>query len=445
MDNDKYYLTLSGFLPVKVRSLYIKTTMDKIIEKKKGWRRAFTKRALPWWIGAGLAMVIVYLIAIPSQSTLRINGNTITMSEVKSGEFNDYIRLSGTVQPLVTIQISPVEGGIVQEILIEEGTEVKKGDEILRLSNDNLDLQILNSEAELAEKENILRNTQIQMEQDRLNVKQSKAEYQLNVKRLKRTYEQQKSLYDEKLIAREEYLKAKEDYDLALDKLQIIIDKEVQDSLFRSTQVERMRESLENMQLNMRMIRKRKDNLTIKAPIDGQLGILDAVLGENIGAGTKIGQISDMSSYKIEAQVDEHYIDRVVPGLKATFERQETVYNAALRKVYPEVREGKFKADFKFEGDTPDNIRSGQTYYLNLQLGSPEAALLIPRGSFFQKTGGKWIYVVTPDGTRAAKREIRIGRQNPQYYEVLEGLTPGERVITSGYDNYGDNDVLILK
>ena len=419
--------------------------MDKIIEKKTGWQTAFTKKAMPWWIGTVLVLLIIYLIIKPNQRTLRINGDTVTISTVKQGEFNDYIRLSGTVQPLVTIQISPVEGGVVQEILIEEGSTVKKGDEILRLSNDNLDLQILNSEAELAEKENILRNTQIQMEQDRLNVKQQKAEYQLNVKRLRRTYEQQRSLYDDKLIAREEYLKAKEDYDLALEKLQLISEKEIQDSLFRFTQVERMRESLENMQLNMQMIRRRKDNLTIKAPIDGQLGILDAVLGESIGAGTKIGQISDMSSYKIEAQIDEHYIDRVVPGLRATFERQETLFNAALRKVYPEVRDGKFKADFKFEGDTPDNIRSGQTYYLNLQLGSPEAALLIPRGSFFQKTGGKWIYVVTPDGKEATKREIRIGRQNPQYYEVLEGLTVGEQVITSGYDNYGDNDVLILK
>lgn len=418
--------------------------MDKIIERPTGWKAAFTRKALPWWLGAALACLVIFLLVKPSHSTLRVSGDTISVSEVKAGEFNDYIRLSGTVQPLVTIQISPIEGGIVDAILIEEGSQVKKGDEILRLSNDNLDLQILNSEAELAEKENILRNTQIQMEQDRLNVKQSKAEYQLNVKRLKRTYEQQKTLYEEKLIAKEDYLKAKEDYDLAAEKLQIILDKEVQDSLFRSTQVERMRESLENMQINMRMIRKRKDNLTIKAPIDGQLGILDAVLGENIGAGTKIGQISDMSSYKIEAQIDEHYIDRVTPGLAATFERQSATFNASLRKVYPEVRDGKFKADFKFEGEVPENIRSGQTYYLNLQLGSPEGAVLIPRGSFFQKTGGKWIYVVSKDGSKATKREIRIGRQNPQYYEVIEGLEPGEQVIVSGYEAYKDNEQLII-
>ena len=419
--------------------------MDKLIEKKSGWRKVLSKKYLPYWIGAAFIVLFIYLIAKPSNKTLRINGDTITINAVKQGEFNDYIRLSGSVQPLVTIQISPIEGGIVEEIMIEEGSQVKKGDEILRLSNDGLDLQILNSEAELAEKENILRNTQIQMEQDRLNVKQQKAEYQLNVKRLKRSFENLQSLYNDRLIALEDFLKAKEDYELAIEKLQLIAEKEIQDSLFRFTQVERMRESLENMQLNMQMIRRRKENLTIKSPIDGQLGLLDAVLGENISSGTKIGQISDMSSYKIEAQIDEHYIDRVVPGLQATFERQETLYNAALRKVYPEVREGKFKADFKFEGDIPENIRSGQTYYLNLQLGSPEAAVLIPRGSFFQKTGGKWIYVVAPDGSRATKREIRIGRQNPQYYEVLEGLSPGEQVITSGYDNYGDNDVLIIK
>lgn len=418
--------------------------MDKIIEKKRGWRAAFTKRALPWWSGAVVVILLLIVVLTPSRSTLRISGENLTIGEVNAGEFNDYIRIGGTVQPLVTIQISPVEGGIVETIFLEEGSQVKRGDAILRLTNDNLDLQILNSEAELAEKENILRNTQIQMEQERLNVKQSKAEYQLNTKRLKRAYEQQKVLFEEKLVAREEYLKAKEDYELALEKLQIILDKEVQDSLFRSTQVERMRESLENMQANMKMIRKRKENLTIKAPIDGQLGILDAVLGENIAAGTKIGQISDMSSYKIEVQIDEHYIDRVTPGLTATFERQGTTFGASIRKVYPEVRDGKFKADFKFEGELPENIRNGQTYYLNLQLGQPERAVLVPRGSFYQKTGGKWVYVLLPEGGKAVRREIRIGRQNPQYYEVLDGLNPGEKVIISGYDAFGDNEMLVF-
>ena len=418
--------------------------MDKIIEKKTGWRVAFTKKALPWWLGALLGIFIIYLIARPNNKTLRVDKDTFTVSQAVKGEFNDYIRVSGRVQPMTTIQLSPQEGGMVQTILIEEGSKVKAGDPILILSNDNLDLQILNAEAELAEKENILRNTQIQMEQQKLDVRQNELEYGTNVEKLRRAYEQQKALYEDKLIAREDYLKAKEDYDLSLKKYDLIRERSRQDSLYRGTQVDRMEESLENMLLNMQMIRKRKGNLIVKAPIDGELGLLDVVLGQTIASGAKIGQINSVGTYKVEAQIDEHYIDRVVAGLEATFERQGETYATSIRKVYPEVRDGKFKADFKFEGEQPDNIRAGQTYYLNLQLGQPEEAVIIPRGTFYQKTGGKWIYVVNKEGNKAVKREIRIGRQNPQYYEVLEGLEPGEKVITSGYDTYGDSDVLVF-
>ena len=418
--------------------------MDKIIEKKTGWRVAFTKKAVPWWLGALLGIFIIDLIARPNNKTLRVDKDTLTISAATRGEFNDYIRVSGRVQPMTTIQLSPQEGGIVQSILIEEGSKVRTGDPILVLSNDNLDLQILNAEAELAEKENILRNTQIQMEQQKLDVRQNELEYGTNVEKLQRAYEQQKALYEDKLIAKEEYLKAKEDYELAIKKYDLIRERSRQDSLYRGTQVDRMEESLENMLLNMHMIRKRKDNLIVKAPIDGELGLLDVVLGQSIASGTKIGQINSVGTYKVEAQIDEHYIDRVVSGLEATFERQGETFSTVIRKVYPEVREGKFKADFKFDGEQPDNIRAGQTYYLNLQLGQPEEAVIIPRGTFYQKTGGKWIYVVSKDGNKAVKREIRIGRQNPQYYEVLEGLEPGEKVITSGYDTYGDSDVLVF-
>ena len=418
--------------------------MDKIIEKKTGWRAAFTKKALPWWLGALLLAFVIYLIARPNNKTLRVDKDTVTISSAVKGEFNDYIRISGRVQPMTTIQLSPQEGGIVEKILIEEGSPVKAGDAILILNNDNLDLQILNSEAELAEKENILRNTQIQMEQQKLDVRQNVLEYGTNVERLRRAYEQQRALYEDKLIAKEDYLKAEEDYKLALQKYDLIRERSKQDSLYRGTQIDRMEESLENMQLNMSMIRRRKSNLIVKAPIDGELGLLDVVLGQNIASGTKIGQINSVGVYKVEAQIDEHYIDRVSAGLEATFERQGETYSTIIRKVYPEVRDGKFKADFKFDGEQPDNIRAGQTYYLNLQLGQPEEAVIIPRGTFYQKTGGKWIYVVNKEGTKAIKREIRIGRQNPQYYEVLEGLEPGERVITSGYDTYGDSDVLVF-
>lgn len=418
--------------------------MDKIIEKKTGWRAAFTKKALPWWLGALLLVFVIYLIARPNNKTLRVDKDTVTISSAVKGEFNDYIRISGRVQPMTTIQLSPQEGGIVEKILIEEGSPVKAGDAILILNNDNLDLQILNSEAELAEKENILRNTQIQMEQQKLDVRQNVLEYGTQVDRLKRAYEQQKALYEDNLIAKEDYLKAEEDYNLALQKYNLMTERSKQDSLYRGTQIDRMEESLENMQLNMSMIRRRKSNLIVKAPIDGELGLLDVVLGQSIAAGTKIGQINSVGVYKVEAQIDEHYIDRVIAGLEATFERQGETYSTVIRKVYPEVRDGKFKADFKFGGEQPGGIRPGQTYYLNLQLGQPEEAVIIPRGTFYQRTGGKWIYVVNKDGSKAVKREIRIGRQNPQYYEVLEGLEPGEKVITSGYDTYGDSDVLVF-
>lgn len=418
--------------------------MDKIIKKKTGWRAAFSRKALPWWIGALLAAFVVYLIAHPSGKTLRVSEDAIIFSDVQRGEFNDYIRIGGRVQPMTTVQLSPQEGGIVQTILVEEGSMVKAGQPILVLSNDNLDLQILNSEAELAEKENILRNTQIQMEQQKLDVRQNELEYGTQVERLRRAYEQQKALYEDRLIAREEYLKAEEDYNLAKQKYELIRERSRQDSLYRGTQIDRMEESLDNMLLNMQMIRRRKSNLIVKAPIDGELGLLDVVMGQSIASGVKIGQINSVGSYKVEAQIDEHYIDRVIAGLGATFERQGETYSTVIRKVYPEVRDGKFKAEFKFEGQQPDNIRSGQTYYLNLQLGQPEEAVLIRRGSFYQNTGGKWIYVVSKEGGKAVRREIRIGRQNPQYYEVVEGLEPGEKVIVSGYDTYGDSDVLVF-
>ena len=418
--------------------------MDRIIEKKKGLALIFSKKALPYWFGVFMAAFILYLVFRDDSSTLRVNADTLTISEVTSGEFNDYIRLSGQVQPMTTVQLSPRESGIVEQIVIEEGASVKAGDVIIILSNDDLDLEILNSEANLAEKENALRNTMIQMEQEKMLLKLNIVELQTEVARKGRALESQKRLFDDGLIGKEEYMRSEEDYVLYCKKLEVNMAKAEQDSVYRSVQIQQMQESLKNMKLNMERIRLRKENLAVKAPIDGELGLLDVVLGQSVSSGIKIGQINDMNNYKIEVLIDEHYIDRINPGLSATFERQNETYGATIRKVYPEVRAGKFQADFKFSQEQPANIRTGQTYYLNLQLGQPESAVLIPRGTFYQKTGGKWIYVVSPSGDKAVKREIRIGRQNPQYYEVLEGLEPGEKVITSGYDNFGDNEVLIF-
>ncbi len=422
-----------------------KENMDKVIEKKKGIAAAFTKKSVKWWALGAFVILVVVLLLTGRRSVLRVDGSTILTGTARQGEFNDYIRVSGQVQPMTTVQLSPTEGGNVKRIVVEEGSHVNEGDVIVVLGNENLDMQILNSEAELAEKENILRNTMISMEQQKLSVRQEKLSLQIEVRRARRAYEQNKALYEEKLIAKEEYLKASEDYELAKDKLELVTDRERQDSLYRSVQIAQMHESLENMRLNMNMIRRRKENLSVKAPISGELGLLDVELGQSVAAGAKIGQINNLDSYKIEAQIDEHYIDRVAPGLEATFERQSEKYSSVIRKVYPEVRDGKFKADFRFEGQQPENIRTGQTYYLNLQLGQSAEAILIPRGSFYQNTGGKWVYVLNADGTKATKRSVRIGRQNPQYYEVLEGLAPGDKVIISSYDSFGDKDELIIK
>lgn len=419
--------------------------MDKVIEKKKGIAAAFTKKSVKWWALGAFVILVVVLLLTGRRSVLRVDGSTILTGTARQGEFNDYIRVSGQVQPMTTVQLSPTEGGNVKRIVVEEGSHVNEGDVIVVLGNENLDMQILNSEAELAEKENILRNTMISMEQQKLSVRQEKLSLQIEVRRARRAYEQNKALYEEKLIAKEEYLKASEDYELAKDKLELVTDRERQDSLYRSVQIAQMHESLENMRLNMNMIRRRKENLSVKAPISGELGLLDVELGQSVAAGAKIGQINNLDSYKIEAQIDEHYIDRVAPGLEATFERQSEKYSSVIRKVYPEVRDGKFKADFRFEGQQPENIRTGQTYYLNLQLGQSAEAILIPRGSFYQNTGGKWVYVLNADGTKATKHSVRIGRQNPQYYEVLEGLAPGDKVIISSYDSFGDKDELIIK
>ena len=418
--------------------------MDIKLEKKKGLKALFQIKNLPYALGVVLVAFISWLVFRDNSSTLRVDAQLLNVATVEQGEFNDYVRLTGSVQPMTTVQLSPLESGVVERIVAEEGTSVKRGDVILEMSNNSLSMQILQSEADLAEKQNILRNTMISMEQERLALRQEKLQLDLEVSRLKRTFEQNQSLYNDKLLAREDYLRSKEDYELAVGRRNLVLERQRQDSLYRSSQVTQMEESLLSMQRNMELIRQRVDNLKVKAPIDGEVGMLDAVLGQSLQQGANIGQVNDLTTYKVQAQVDEHYIDRITTGLVASFERQDTRYEMQLRKVYPEVRNGQFKADFRFVGDAPENIRSGQTYYLNLQLGEAAEAILIPRGSFYQATGGKWIYVLDATGEKAYRREIRIGRQNPQYYEVVEGLQPGEKVIVSSYDNFGDNEVLIL-
>lgn len=415
--------------------------MDRQVEKKSFLRR------YAWYIAAAaaLAALLVWIVLGTTANTTTVDASDITISDVTRGKFDDYVRLNGQVLPIQVVQISPEEGGIVREKVVEEGTRLRKGDVILRLSNSNLDLQILNAEAELAEKQNLLRNTQVAMQQDRLNNRTEQATLDTDCDRKRRAYEQNARLYKERLISKEVYLQSREDYNLARRKQSLISQRLKQDSIYRHVQMAQMEDNLDNMRRNVLLVRDRKNKLEVRSAIDGELGLLDVELGQNIAAGQNIGQINDLSDFKVQAQIDEHYIDRVRPGLSASFSRDGKTYLLRVRKVYPEVRNGTFRTDFVFIGERPAQMRSGQTFYVELALGKSQQATLIPRGTFFQTTGGNWIFVLDKSGRKAYRRNISIARQNPQYYEVTDGLEPGERVITSGYEAFKDNEVLVIK
>jgi HlyD family secretion protein len=416
--------------------------MDKIIEKKKGIR----PKHILWIVGGLLLAFLLYkTIFAKNVSTFRAEKDKVTISTVEDGLFNDYITVIGQVEPITTIYLDAIESGQIQERFIEEGTMVKKGDVILRLENRQLYQTILNSEAALAEKENYLRNTRISFEteliQSRKNILDSR--YRLN--RKKRTFEQNKALFNEQLISKEDYLQSKEDYEYEGNMLEINKVKAKNDSLIRLTSMQSLETDLVTMRQMLVLVRERLDNLNVKAPVDGQLGMLDAEIGQRVNEGQRIGQINVLDNFKIKALIDEHYIDRVVRDLPASLDRNGTNFNLKVRKVYPEVRNGQFEIDMVFDGTSPDNIRTGQSYHIKLELGESGKAILLPRGGFFQSTGGQWVYVLSEDGSEATKRNIKIGKQNPQYYEVLEGLNPGEKVITSGYEMFGTNDRIVMK
>ncbi len=378
-------------------------------------------------------------------STYKVEKDKLIIETVIEDQFNDYITVPGTVEPISIIFLDAQEGGRVEEILIEEGSMVKKGDIILRLSNPDLYLNILDSEAQLAEKENFLRNTQVTMEQERISIKRELISLKYDIERKERIYRQNSVLIKDNLISQEEFIRSKEDLDMALSSRDLFLERERQDSIFRSVQVETLKANLENMRRNLALVRQRVDNLNVKATVDGQLGLLVPEIGQSISRGANMGQINVLTSYKVTAQIDEHYIDRVRTQLTATLDRQGSEFNLVVRRVYPEVRNGTFEIDMIFRDSMPDNIRTGQTYYTSLQLGQPKVSVLVPIGGFFQETGGQWIFVLDPSESFATKRTISIGRKNPKYYEVLEGLQPGEKVIISGYETFGKNEKLVFK
>ncbi len=416
--------------------------MDKIIEHKKG----FKKKHIYMAIAVVIFLYLVIQIALSSNSsTYRTEVEKLTISKIETGLFNDYITITGQVEPISTIYLDAEEGGKVEEIYIEEGEMVKKGDVILKLRNTDLNTSIMNSESQLAYHANEMRNTQIQMEQQQIQNRRERLQIDLQVTRTKRKFVQYKRLFDEELVAREEYLQAKEEYELALREQELTHLNFIQDSIFRENQKESMDESLNNTRLSLQMARERLDNLNVKAPIDGQLGLLNAEIGQSVSKGQRLGLVNVLTDFKISAQIDEHYIDRVKRDLNASFDRNNQKFGLQIKKIYPEVREGKFRVDLVFADHLPDHIRTGQSYYIKLQLGQANNGILLPRGGFFQSTGGQWIYVLNPEGTEATKRKIKLGKQNPKYYEVIEGLQPGEQVITSSYETFGDNDKIILK
>jgi len=416
--------------------------MDRPIEKKKGLKKKHIG-----YIAIGIIILVLFYMAFFTDrtSTYKVEKDKLIIETVIFGQFNDYITVPGTVEPISTIFLDAQEGGRVEEILIEEGSMVKKGDIILRLTNPDLYLNILDSEAQLAEKENFLRNTQVTMEQERISIKRELLNLKYDIERKTRTYQQNTELIKDNLISREEFIRSKEDLDMALSSQELFIERQKADSLFRSVQVETIKVNLDNMRKNLELVRQRVENLNVRATVDGQLGLLVPEIGQSISRGANMGQINVLTSYKVTAQIDEHYIDRVRTQLTATLDRQGNEFDLVVRRVYPEVRNGTFEIDMVFIDSMPDNIRAGQTYYTSLQLGQPKESVLVPIGGFFQETGGQWIFVLDPSESFAVKLNISIGRKNPKYYEVLEGLQPGEKVIISGYESFGKNERLVFK
>lgn len=416
--------------------------MDIQLEKKKGLRPKHYG-----YIALGLLLLFVgwKLLFSTSVSTYRTQKERLSIAQVSEGKFDDFITINGNVAPIATIYMDAYEGGRVAEKLIEEGTMVKKGDIILKLENIGLYEQILASESNLALKQNDLRSTKLTFDSRQVEGRRNLATAEYDLQRLKRNYEQNEALYQDELISKEAYLLSKENYELSKRQFDIVKLQTEQDDELRKTSLTSLDADLQRMRQTLSMVYERLDHLNVRAPADGQLGFLDAEIGQNITQGQRIGQINVLTDFKIEAEIDEHYIDRVKRELSATLERNGNEYGLRVRKVYPEVRNGRFQVDLVFTGEKPETIRTGQSYNIRLQLGASNEALLLPKGGFFQSTGGQWVFVVNENENEALKRNIRIGKQNSRYFEVLEGLQPGERVITSNYDSFGTAERIVLK
>jgi HlyD family secretion protein len=416
--------------------------MDRVIQKKK-WP---AKRILSY-VGAGLlvTLILTSYLSTSGSSKLNVDQEKITVSEVRKGNFQETIPVNGTVMPIKTIYMDAIEGGRVEEIYVEDGAMMKKGEPILQLANTDLQLDLANRETAVFDLINNLQDTRLRMEQNRTTQLNQLADIEYRLKEAERKYTANKKLYEDKVISHQEFLETKNDYDYQLRKKELTIKTLKQDSVMSMTQIQQMRESVDRMQQNLALMRKKADDLTLKAPVDGQLTSLVAEIGESKTRGQRIGQIDVMSGFKVRAEIDEHYNARVFPGLEGTFTYAGNSYKLRINKIYTQVTDGRFQVDMEFTSDVPPGVRRGQTLQIKLALSDQTQAVLLARGGFYQQTGGNWVYKLSESGDRASKVNIKLGRQSTEFYEVIDGLQPGDKVVTSSYENYGDKDVLVIR
>lgn len=416
--------------------------MDRPLQKKK-----WTLKRLGM-IGIPTAIVIVFLINIvfgDHSRRLNVEKEKITILTVTRGTFNDYIPVTGTIKPIETFFLDVVDGGRVIQKYVEEGAVLKAGDRIVKLENINLTLQTIYNQSQVVQQENNLRTFKLALEQNRLNLQTQILNLNVQIQNQKRIYELNKKLFEKDLIPKNEFENCRDQYECLVQSRDLALRSYTLDSLSREEQIKQLEITVKQFQKNMKLIEDQFSNLTVRAPINGQLTALNAEIGKSIVPGQNIGQIDNTEAYKVRIEIDEHYIVRVQEGQigECTFDNQ--TYKLKITRVYVQVTDGKFQADMHFVDDMPKGIRRGQTLHVKLELGGMSDALLVEAGEFYQTTGGQWIFIIDKSGSSAVKRTIKIGRQNPQYYEVLDGLEAGEKVITSSYENYGETEKLILK
>ncbi len=416
--------------------------MDRKIEKKKWPPKKIASLA-------GMALffiIIVYNISFGDRSSkLNVEQQKITISQVKHGPFQEFIPVTGSVLPIKTIFLDATEGGRVDTVYIEAGTFVNQGDPILQLRNTNLHIQILSQDALVVEQRNLLTSTRFSLELNRNTLRQRLIDQAYQIQRLKRLYDRRGKLFEQSLISEEQFEDTKDEYEYQVKRQNLNIASYKQDSVFQRVQIRQLENSLLRLEQSLKIARRRLDDLTMKAPITGQLTSMVPEIGQTVAQGQRVGQVDVLDGFKVRAGIDEHYLARIDKGQFGEFDFANKTYRLLADRVYPEVRDGRFEVDMTFEADFPEGIRRGQTVHIRLELGDLSDAVLVSRGGFYQKTGGQWIYVLDASGSFAERRKIRLGRQNPQVFEVLEGLEPGESVVTSSYDSFGDIDKLVLK